>query len=107
MVLKHEVNFKLQNHDETSYMYIVSAINDKPLEVPLEVRGLMNAHTSKFRQLEITTDLSNYFVLPGQRLGSAFSMHIQSCEPRGERQVYMNMLVLPILMTAWSTCLCL
>ena len=43
----------------------------------------MNAQTSRFRQLEVRSDLSNYRALPGQylfvfmqRLGSAFSMHI-------------------------------
>ena len=62
---------------------MVSAINYKPREVPLKVSGRMNAQTSRFRQLKVRSDLSNYHVLPGQysfvftqRLGSAFSMHI-------------------------------
>ena len=44
--------------------------------------GRVNAQTSRFRQLEVRSDLSNYRALPGQysfvftqRLGSAFSMH--------------------------------
>ena len=61
----------------------VSATNYEPQGVPLEVSGRVNAQTSRFRQLEVMSDLSNYCALPGQysfvftqRLGSAFSMHI-------------------------------
>ena len=61
----------------------VSATNYEPRGVPLEVNGRVNAQTSRFRQLEVRSDLSNYRALPGQfsfvfmqRLGSAFSMHI-------------------------------
>ena len=62
---------------------MVSAINYEPRRVPLEVSGRMNAQTSRFRQLKVRSDLSNYYALPGQysfvftqRLGSAFAMHI-------------------------------
>ena len=62
---------------------MVSAINYKSWGVPLEVSGRMNAQTSRFCQLGVRSDLSNYRALPGQysfvftpRLGSAFSMHI-------------------------------
>ena len=34
--------------------------------VPLEVSGRMNAQTSRFCQLEVRNDLSNYCALPGQ-----------------------------------------
>ena len=61
----------------------VSATNYEPWVVPLEVNRRMNAQTSRFRQLEVKSDLSNYCALPGQysfvfsqRLGSAFSMNI-------------------------------
>ena len=62
---------------------MVSTINYEPRGVPLKFSGRMNAQTSRFRQLEVRSDLSNYRALPGQysfvftqRLGSAFSMHI-------------------------------
>ena len=62
---------------------MISAINYKLREGPLEVSGRMNSQTSRFRQLEVRSDLSNYRALPGQysfvftqQLGSAFSMHI-------------------------------
>ena len=62
---------------------MVSAINYELRGVPFEVSGRMKAQTSRFRQLEVRSDLSNYCVLPGQylfaftqQLGSAFSMHI-------------------------------
>ena len=62
---------------------MVSAINYELRGVPFEVSGCMNAQTSRFCQLEVRSDLSNYHALPGQysfvfmqRLGSAFSMHI-------------------------------
>ena len=57
--------------------------NYEPWVVPLKVSGHMNAQTSRFRQLEVKSDLSNYRALPGQYsfvfsqwLGSAFSMNI-------------------------------
>ena len=66
---------------------MVRAINYEPQRVPLEVSGRMNAQTSRFHQLEVRSDLSNYCALPGQysfvftqQLGSAFSMHIYSYE---------------------------
>ena len=62
---------------------MVNAINYEPRGVLHEVSGHMNAQTSRFRQLEVRSDLSNYHALPGQylfvftqRLGSAFAMHI-------------------------------
>ena len=62
---------------------MVSAINYELRGVPLEVSGRINVQTSRFRQLEVRSDLFNYRVLPGeylfvftQWLGSAFSMHI-------------------------------
>ena len=52
--------------------------------VPLEVSGRVNAQTSRFRQLEVRSDLSDYRALPSQltlvcvhaAIGAAFSMHI-------------------------------
>ena len=62
---------------------MVSAINYEPWGVPLKVNGRMNAQTSRFRQLEVRSDLSNYRALLGQYsfvftqpLGSAFSMRV-------------------------------
>ena len=63
-------NLKLTSSFETTTKYYVTDV-------------FMNAQTSRFRQLEVRSDLSNYRALPGQysfvftqRLGSAFSMHI-------------------------------
>ena len=66
---------------------MVSAINYKPRGgggggVPIKVCGCnLNTQTLGFRQLKVTSDLSNHCVLPGQyslvstqRLGSSFSM---------------------------------
>ena len=76
-------NFKLTSSFESTTKLMVSAINDEPRGVPLEVSGRMNAQTSRFLQLKVRSDLSNYCALPGQysfvftqRLGSAFSMQI-------------------------------
>ena len=38
----------------------VSASNYEPRGVPLEVSGRVNAQTSRFRQLDVRSDLSNY-----------------------------------------------
>ena len=83
--LKLTSSYKLRNHDDSWFRKSlkVSATNYEPWVVPLEVSGRMNAQTSRFRQLEVRSDLSNYCALPGQysfvfsqRLGSTFSMHI-------------------------------
>ena len=62
---------------------MASATNYEPRGVPLEVSGHVNALITRFRPLEVRSDLSNYCALPGQysfvftqQLGSAFSMHI-------------------------------
>ena len=62
---------------------MVSAINYEPQGIPLKVCGHMNAQTSRFHQLEVTSDLSSHCALPGQfcincvgaRLYSALSIH--------------------------------
>ena len=80
-------NLKLTSSYETTTNY-------EPRGVPLKVSGRVNAQTSRFRQLEVRSDLSNYRALPGQysfvftqRLGSAFSMHIVTIV-RAERTPY-------------------
>ena len=44
---------------------MVSAINYELRGIPLEVCGRMNAQTLRFRQLKVTSDLSNCCALPG------------------------------------------
>ena len=62
----------------------VSAINYEPQGVPLKASGRVNAQTSRFYELELKSDLSNYHEILGQkysfvfmqRPGSAISMHM-------------------------------
>ena len=63
----------------------------------------MNAQTSRFRQLEVTSDLTNYCVLPGQQLGSAFPMPHYDRASRGASAKHTLEYVQFITMTAWST----
>ena len=76
-------NLKLTSSYETTTNLKASATNYERRGVPLEVSRRVNAQTSRFCQLKLRSDLSNYRALSGQysfvftqRLGSAFSMHI-------------------------------
>ena len=65
----------------------VSAINYEPRGVPVEVSGRVNAQTSRFRQLEVKSDLSDYCALPNRLcsrsdLGCIFHAHSYDCASR-------------------------
>ena len=54
-------NLKLTSSYETIRRNLkVSATNYEPRGVPVEVSGRVNAQTSRFRDLEVKSDLSNY-----------------------------------------------